>query len=180
VTANISHAFQVRACDALHNCDPSPASRTWTSSPDGVPADNETDLPIEADFCNIQFPWSATSPPGVFLDVFGRISEAGVTPAQGGSPGVVAQVGIGPAGTDPRGSLAWTWTDAFFNVQSLDDDEYHGGFTAPADPGPYAYATRFSLDDGDGATATYCDTDGAGSGAGLSFSVASLGQLTVN
>lgn len=140
---------------------------------------NETGLPEEADFCNVQFPASLNVQAGNSAGpVFGRIFEAGVT----GDPGpgaVAAQVGYGPQGSDPRGNPAWTWTPAAYSSDidpAGDDDEYATPFTAPA-AGAYLYAYRFSLNGGAGWT--YCDLNGAGSGSGLTFELNQLPTMTV-
>lgn len=90
-----------------------------------------------------------------------------------------AQLGYGPTSLNPQYE-AWTWGNATFNVQSGNDDEYQGSFTAPA-PGKYSYAYRFSLDNG--VSWTVCDAAsgdaGAGSNTGLTFNLESLPSLTV-
>jgi hypothetical protein len=119
--------------------------------------------------------------------VFARLYEAGLTEPAGAPVGVVAQLGWGPDGTDPRTGSGWRWTTASINPgygpgspgYTAAEDEFMGSFTAPPASGsPYDYTFRFSLDGR--ATATYCDTDGAGSSAGLTFDGSPyLGQLTV-
>src|SRR5438034_5217568 len=56
------------------------------------------------DFCNLQFPPTLTiAAPALTSDrVFGRIFEPGMTEAAGPHPGVLANLGFGPVGTDPR------------------------------------------------------------------------------
>jgi hypothetical protein len=139
---------------------------------------NESDAAYEADFCNLQFPTSLSVAAGASTEnVYGRIFEAGVTEAGGAAPGVVAQVGWGPATVDPTTQSGWQFFPAAYNIQVGNDDEYVGSFNAPATPGSYRYTYRFSID---GVWWTYCDLDGAGSNAGLSFDVSQLGVLTVN
>jgi hypothetical protein len=139
---------------------------------------NETDAQEECDFCNLQFPASITMNAGETTpDIYGRIYEAGVTEASGPGPGIIAEVGYGPAGTDPRTSTAWAWQTAGFNMIPGNDDEYMGAF-AISSAGSYLYTFRFSLDGG--ASFSYGDLDGAGSNAGLVFSVTQLGTLSVN
>jgi hypothetical protein len=142
---------------------------------------NGTGEPGEADFCKLQFPAAASVPEGGTLQVFGRIYEAGVTEAAGASLAVTAQVGVGPDGSDPRTSGAWTWTPMSYNPNvnvPANEDEYAGSLTVPSATGsPYDYAVRFSLDNGAGWTA--CDTDGAGSNVGAgTYEPAQAGQLT--
>jgi hypothetical protein len=138
---------------------------------------NETDLPAEADFCNLQFPSTLEIPQATpSPSIFGRIFEAGVTEAPGASPSVLAQVGYGPSAGDPTIQSGWLFVPATFNVQVGNDDEYVGTLTVPA-AGDYRYTYRFSFDGG--LTYTYCDLNGAGSNAGLFFEASQLGTMTV-
>jgi collagen triple helix repeat protein len=114
--------------------------------------------------------------------VFGRISAAGVTETAGPSPGVLANLGWGPVGTDPRTSPDWHWTSAVYNAQTGDADEYQSVLGIPT-PGVYAYTYRFNLGGALNSAGlqswTYCDLDGNGAAPGLSFDVTQLGLLTV-
>ena len=136
---------------------------------------NETDLPAEADYCNIQFPQNLIVESGDPVTIFGRVIESPLTDPPAADPAVEMQVGYGPEGTDPRRPAGWTWADATFNSQDEDEDEYQGTFTAPA-AGSYRYAYRVTFD---GANYTYCDTNGAGAQPGLEFSPDLAGTMTV-
>jgi hypothetical protein len=145
----------------------------------GPTALNETGKAGEADFCNVMFPTSVANTVGAAGPVvYGTVEEAGVTNAAGANAAVTAQIGIGPAGTDPRTSTAWKWGSATYTAQVGQSDEYQG--TAPGAAalaaGRYAYAFRFSFDTL--ATATYCDINGAGSTPGNDFDVDALGAWT--
>ena len=136
-------------------------------APAGPPALNGTGAPLEADACAIRFPDTQSIAAGLRTrPVRGRLHEAGLTEPAGAGSGVLAQLGLGPAGSDPRTAPGWEYVDADYSLQAGDDDEYEASLTAPA-VGEYAYAYRFSLDGG--GSFTYCDTDGAGSGEGLAF-----------
>ena len=129
----------------------------------------------------MQFPLSLSVAAGASTaNVYGQLYEAGVTEAANGNTNVRAQLGWGPPTTNPQYQSAWTWTNATFNLQVGNNDEYTGSFIAPA-TGSYRYAYRFSLDQG--VSWTYCDQNaddsGAGSNAGLSFELSSLPILTV-
>jgi hypothetical protein len=138
---------------------------------------NETDLPAEADFCNLQFPLSFTVSSGQTTPaIFGQLYEAGVTEAAGPPPGWIAQVGYGPAGSHPIFSVGWQYFDASYNVQIVNNDEFQASFTAPA---PGDYATTYRLSNDGGIYWTYCDVDGAGSNGGLTFDSFQLGSMTV-
>lgn len=147
-------------------------------APAGPPALNGTGAPLEADACAIRFPDAQSIAAGLATrPVRARLLEAGLTESAGAAPGVVAQLGLGPAGSDPRTAPGWEYVDATYSLQAADEDEYEAPLTAPGTPGVYAYAYRFSLDGGE--SFTYCDTDGAGSGEGLAFEPERLGLLTV-
>ena len=138
---------------------------------------NESSLPAEADYCAIQFPASLSVQAGAGTGlIYGRIFEAGVTAAAGAPAGYFAQVGYGPDTSNPETQAGWVWSATTYNVQIGNDDEYQGSFNAPAAPGKYRYAYRFSPD---GMSWTYCDLNGAGSNSGLSFETTQLPVLTV-
>ena len=129
------------------------------------------------DWCVLQWPASLTVSAGSPTPlVFGRVYQDGVTPPAGPPAGIGAQVGYGPAGSDPRTSPGWLWFDATWNPSCPDcgnDDEFMRSLTVDV-PGSYSYAYRFSSDGG--YTFVYADlspgtTDG--------FSAANLGSLTV-
>jgi hypothetical protein len=139
---------------------------------------NETDTAAEADYVNLQFPASINVNAGTPTPtIYGRIYEAGVTESFGASLSILAQVGYGPASTDPRTDPNWLWFPASYNVQVGNDDEYQGSLTVNT-AGSYSYTYRFSFDSG--SSFTLGDLDGAGSNGGLSFSTAQLGSLEVN
>ena len=138
---------------------------------------NETDTPGEADFVNLQFPFSINVQGGQQTPlIFGRIYEAGVTEAVGAHGSITAQIGYGPFGTDPRTDSNWLWSSANFNLQLGNDDEYMGTLTVNAG-GSYSYTYRFSFDGG--TSYTLGDIDGAGSNGGLGFSTSQMGTLNV-
>jgi hypothetical protein len=145
------------------------------------PTHNELGDGLEADWCATQSPLSLSVKSGTASGtIYGRLYEAGVTPAAGANASVLAQLGYGPASANPEYEAGWTWINATFNVQVGNDDEYQASFTAPA-AGSYVYGYRISFDGG--ATFTYCDNaqsdGGAGSNASLAFDLQNLGTLTV-
>lgn len=115
----------------------------------------------------------------------GRIYEAGMTNGQlGVVASIKAQLGYGALGSDPRAQVDWVFFDAPFSSEDGDNDVYVGSIVAPvvpsATPTDFAYALRFSVDNG--ATWTYCDQDGSGSDTAiedLAFTPDKLGKLTV-
>src|SRR5690349_20851662 len=64
---------------------------------------NETNVAGEADFAILQFPPTLTQTAGTLTaNVFGQVFETGVTSSAGASASVLADVGYGTAGSDPR------------------------------------------------------------------------------
>ena len=132
----------------------------------------------DIDYGALQFPPTLNLPAGQFTGpIYGQVYEAGVTEAAGPPPGITASLGFGPAGTDPRTSAKWSWTDANYNVQVGNNDEFQVGFTTPAVNGSYRYTYRYSLNGG--TNWTVADLDGVGTNSGLSFDLNQLGVLTV-
>jgi hypothetical protein len=146
--------------------------------PDPV-AVNGTGDPEEADWCVLQFPSSIETSPGTLTEVYGQIFEADQTGSGTVNPGIGAQLGLGPDGSDPRSDGGWTYVDADYNDAFVggSDDEYVAMLVAPELPGTYSYVFRFSLDGW--VTATYCDLTGSGSNPDLSFDPDNLGTLVV-
>ncbi|KFE68697.1 Ig-like domain-containing protein [Hyalangium minutum] len=142
--------------------------------------ENETNSVLEADFCNLQSPTTLSVVRSTVTPViYGRIYETGITEPPGPPAGILAEVGYGNNGSDPRSNNSWKFFPATYNVQVGNDDEFMGSFTAPATAATYAYTYRFSQDNG--LKWTYCDKDGAGSNTNpdLVFSPTQLGVMTV-
>jgi hypothetical protein len=160
------------------------ASPQNTASPSLVctcEASNESGASIEADYCTVQSPLSATFPAGSGTTWFGRLQEAGITEAAGQNTNVVAQFGVGPRTTNPEYDSGWRWTVAKYNAQAGSADEYFMSTGSQILPGTYGYAFRFTRDQGQ--HWTYCDANqgdtGAGSNPGLTFEHADVPVLTV-
>jgi len=174
VTVNPGQEVWIRWVDVNDsNLDHALAIDDVSVTPQGVVVNN-------CDYCNLQFPSTFTVAGGQTSPIiYGRIFDAGITEAAGGSASVTAQVGYGPDGSDPRTSSAWTYSPAAFNTQVGNDDEYAGTITVPASATTtqYRYTYRFSLDGG--ANWSYADLNGAGTNSGLSFDPAQLGVMTV-
>jgi hypothetical protein len=76
-------------------------------------------------------------------NVYGQVWIASVTSTPGATPGLSAQVGFGPVGSDPAGNSAWTWVDAAFNTDAGNNDEFVGSFL-PEATGTFDYVYRYS------------------------------------
>ena len=151
-----------------------------------TPPDLVTPATLEINYCVVQFPKSDVVKVGTPKAVFGRVYQGGLTDIRkdGPAPGIAAQLGYGPFGTDPRGNDSWTWVIATPNLAyccwNSNDDEYQAEIIA-AKPGVLGYVYRFSVTSG--ASFTYCDAGAKGNGSnnGLDlFDPTKAGQLTVN
>ncbi|TNF29669.1 MAG: hypothetical protein EP329_15250, partial [Deltaproteobacteria bacterium] len=132
---------------------------------------------VQISWCDLQFPAtlpdaSVGQPVG---DVYGQVRSIGVTELAGPPAGIVAEIGWGPHGSDPRNEPGWRWSaDTTWNRQFFDNDEFSGTFTVPT-AGVYSYGWRFS--DDAGLNYIYCDFD---PGTADTFSVSNLGTVTVD
>jgi hypothetical protein len=125
-------------------------------------------------WCDLQWPAATTTAAGVPTElIYGQVRSPGVTEPDGAPGGILAQVGYGPTGSDPRNDPGWRWTTAVWHRQYYANDEFKQTLTVPT-PGTWAYGYRFS-DDG-GRNFMYCDFD---PGTADGFVVTSLGRLTV-
>jgi predicted extracellular nuclease len=134
--------------------------------------------PPPIDYGVLQFPASATiaacdAAPGT--TVYGQIYIVGVTPTGSGVTGLVAQLGVGPTGTDPSAAPGWSWSTATFNSQHTgnNNDEYQQPFGSLHRSAVYDYAYRFSYL---GGPFVYADLDGTTNG----YAIAQAGQATVS
>lgn len=110
--------------------------------------------------------------------VLGQVYAAGITQGAGAGSGVVAQLGYGPDGTDPRVSRDWTWVPAVYKAEHGNNDEWEATLPNPGSVGTYKLAFRFSIS----ADAwRVCDADGVNDSTEgpLTFSMMKLGTLTV-
>jgi hypothetical protein len=92
----------------------------------------------------------------------------------GPTPGLRAQLGYGPVGSDPDGNLSWVWVDATFNVEAGNNDEFVASML-PDMVGQFDYLYRYSTTDG--LLWLYADRNGPISSGTLP---PNPGKLTVN
>jgi VCBS repeat-containing protein len=150
----------------------------------GLSSDGELIITVTApngsnlvDFAILTSPLSLTLASGQSGLVYGGVFEAGLTEAPGATASMVAQLGYGPQGSDPTLGVAWNWTDAAFNTQILNNDEYVAAIPDDLLPGEYSYAYRFGIsNNGEEPTAwTYADSDGSSNGLDITL----LGTVNV-
>jgi hypothetical protein len=112
------------------------------------------------------------------LKVAGQVYAANSTPGAGGGSGLKAQLGYGPADSDPRDSAAWTWVDATYKAEHGNNDEWEATLPNPGQVGTYRVAFRFSISKD---AWRVCDADGTNdsTSGNLTFSLERLGLLTV-
>jgi len=96
-------------------------------------------------WANLQYPLSTTHTIGTTPtgNIYGQVYIDGVTSEPGATPGLLAQVGYGPDGSDPRGNADWTWYDATFNTQAGNNDEFVATLL-PEALGEFDYVYRYS------------------------------------
>ncbi len=131
--------------------------------------------------CVLAAPIDLKALEGTPVAVLGQVYQPGVTDASpflDPFPGLVAQAGWGPDGTDPlEDGDAWTWTNADGTQGWVDSaapagyDQYQVTLAAPQ-PGTWAFAFRFSRDGGD--SWVLCDTSGSDDG----YQLVDAGRLT--
>ncbi len=106
-------------------------------------------------------------------NAYGQVWIDGVTNQPGATPNLLAQLGFGPADSDPNGNADWVWVNASFNVDAGNNDEFVASML-PESTGSFDYAFRYSTTGGQ--DWIYADLDGTGNG----YSPSQAGKLTVN
>ncbi|GIV72088.1 MULTISPECIES: alpha-amylase family glycosyl hydrolase [Caldilinea] len=105
---------------------------------------------------------------------YGQVWIDGVTSQPGPTPGLQAQLGFGPSGSNPASDVGWSWVDAVFNVDVGNNDEFMASLLPDA-VGSYDYVYRYSTDGG--RTWLYADLNGP---VPTGAAPANPGRLTVN
>jgi len=106
--------------------------------------------------------------------VYGQVWIDGATNQPGQTPGLRAQLGFGPAGSNPDGNAAWAWVDAAFNVDAANNDEFKASLL-PEAVGTFDYLYRYSTTNGQ--SWLYADFNGP---VTLGAMPPNPGKLTVN
>ena len=79
--------------------------------------------------------------------VYGQVWIDGATSLPGATPGLMAQLGYGPEGSNPAGNPDWSWVDADFNTDAGNNDEFKAAFI-PESVGTFDYVYRYSVTSG--------------------------------
>ncbi len=154
-------------------------SSAGTASTEGLASDGEVEdhnvflYDAQPDWCNTQWPRpSTTTKVDVATEtIYGQVWISGVTLAAGQTPGLTAELGYGPNGSSADGNPAWVWTNAVFNTDAGENDEFMASLVVPQ-PGLYDYAYRYSWY---GGPSLYGDMDDANGG----YDAAANGSLYV-
>ncbi len=104
----------------------------------------------EIGWANLQWPPTITHTISTINrteNIYGQIWIDGVTSQPGATPGLRAQVGFGPEGTNPDGSPDWIWADAVFNVDVGNNDEFVASLL-PEAVGSFDCVYRYSVTGG--------------------------------
>jgi len=131
-----TYYYVVTALDALGN------ESGWSNEAEGLPH-------ALIGWANLQWPptltttISAVDPTDT---IYGQVWIDGLTPQPGVTPGLMAQVGYGPEGTDPAGG-GWLWVNAVFNVDVGNNDEFMANLL-PQEVGVFDYVYRYSTTGG--------------------------------
>jgi hypothetical protein len=110
--------------------------------------DNVTLTSTSIDWANLQWPATGTVCLGQTHTVYGQIYVAGITNAPGQAAGIIAQVGVNASNTDPSTWPVNTWSNATFNTQAGNNDEFTAGIGNLLSAGTYYYTFRYSLGQG--------------------------------
>jgi uncharacterized protein YjdB len=110
--------------------------------------DNVTLTSTSIDWANLQWPATGTVCLGQTHNVYGQIYVAGITNGPGQAAGIIAQVGVNSTNTDPSMWPANAWSNATFNTQVGNNDEFTAGIGNLLSAGTYYYTFRYSLGQG--------------------------------
>jgi hypothetical protein len=101
-------------------------------------------------WANLQWPPTMTHTVSVTDrtdDAYGQVWIDGVTNQPGPTPSLRAQLGFGPVGTNPASDQDWVWTEASFNVDAFNNDEFKASML-PESTGTFDYVYRYTTTNG--------------------------------
>jgi hypothetical protein len=118
----------------------------------GAWSNNSVQLTVDpdtADFCNVDFPKTATITEGDNFSVFAQVFEPGITYAAGQGANVEAWIGYNTTDNDPRTDSGWTWVVASYDSDFGNNDQYAAEIGSALTAGTYYYASRFRINGSD-------------------------------
>lgn len=101
-------------------------------------------------WANLQWPPTMTHEISVVNrtdNAYGQVWIDGATSQPGATPGLKAQLGYGPVGSDPATDTGWIWIDAVFNVDAGNNDEFMASML-PDVTGTFDYLFRYTVTGG--------------------------------
>jgi len=108
------------------------------------------DKPLSIGWANVQWPPATNhvvSATNRTPAIYGQVWIDGVSNQPGATPKLTAQLGFGPAGSNPQGNANWTWVDAAFNLDVGNNDEFMASLL-PERAGSFDYLYRYSTSGG--------------------------------
>ena len=129
---------------ALSTSTPGTYTVTFTPTGCAAPANAVVIINDVLDYVNLQFPQNGTICATGSFSAYGQVYNLGTinTTLPGQAAGVTAQIGYSTANNNPS---TWTnWTNASFNTQAGNNDEYIGTLSGLA-AGTYYYAFRYQI-----------------------------------
>ncbi|WP_160130505.1 lamin tail domain-containing protein [Kordia antarctica] len=105
--------------------------------------------PDVADFCNVDFPKTATITAGDTFNVYAQVYEPGITDAVGQGANVEAWIGYNTTDNDPSVGAGWTWVVSTYDSDAGNNDQYTSEIGSPLAAGTYYYASRFRINSSD-------------------------------
>ncbi|MEM6684819.1 MAG: lamin tail domain-containing protein [Bacteroidota bacterium] len=118
----------------------------------GAWSNNSVELTVDpdvADFCNVDFPKTATITEGNTFNVFAQVFEPGITDAIGQGANVEAWIGYNTVDNDPRTDAGWIWIVASYDSDFSNNDQYTAEIGSALPAGTYYYASRFRINGSD-------------------------------
>ena len=109
--------------------------------------------PDQVDFCNVDFPKTATITAGDIHNVYAQAYEPSVTDSAGQGANLEAWIGYTTVGInhEPWQATGWTWVAATYNsdANGIQNDQYVAEIGSSLPSGTYYYASRFRLNGSD-------------------------------
>jgi hypothetical protein len=120
---------------------------TCTTTLDGASITQSQTITVSpyVSWANIQFPANSTIACGGNVNVYGQVYEGSLTPAAGANNAISVQVGVHTANTDPSTWPAGAWSNATWNTQSGNNDEYVANIGGALAQGTYYYSFRYAV-----------------------------------